>query len=153
MPTAESASSPQVHFAALLGESRDRRPTCPVTVNQRDVEALLDSGSAITLVQESVLEAPSFVRGDPVPVVCVHGDTREYPTTMVKLRTTKGSFDVEPKPLQGSLVALNRHQGNRATLTNNLGQVKMTLLALEKGHHLQVSTVQLSYRTPPWVMH
>uniref|UniRef100_A0A667XFM0 CCHC-type domain-containing protein n=1 Tax=Myripristis murdjan TaxID=586833 RepID=A0A667XFM0_9TELE len=28
MPTAESTSGPQVHFAAFLGESEDRRPTC-----------------------------------------------------------------------------------------------------------------------------
>lgn len=32
--TAESASSPHVHFAALLGERGDHRPTCPVMVNQ-----------------------------------------------------------------------------------------------------------------------
>ncbi|XP_075949073.1 uncharacterized protein LOC142951429 [Anarhichas minor] len=95
MPTAESASGPHVHFAALLGESRDRRPTCPVKVNQRDVEALLDSGSARTLIQEAVLEASFPAQGNLIPVVCVHGDTREYPTTVVKLTTTKGTFKVE----------------------------------------------------------
>ncbi|KAK9530194.1 hypothetical protein VZT92_011714 [Zoarces viviparus] len=72
MPTAESASGPQVPFAALLGQSRDRRPTCPVKVNQRDVEALLDSGSARTLIQEAVLEASFPAQGNLVPVVCVH---------------------------------------------------------------------------------
>ena len=46
MPTAGSTSNPQVHFAAILGEKGDHRPTCPVTVNRCDVEALLDSGSA-----------------------------------------------------------------------------------------------------------
>lgn len=66
-----------------------------MTVNQRDVEALLDSGSDRTLVHESVLEASPLAQGEPVPVVCVHGDTREYPTTMVKLITTKGSFNIE----------------------------------------------------------
>jgi len=79
MPTADSASGPHVHLAALLGESGDRRPTCPVTVNQRDVEALLESGSSRTLIQEAVLEASS----------------PEYPTTVVKLTTTKGTFQVE----------------------------------------------------------
>ncbi|KAL2076471.1 hypothetical protein ACEWY4_027935 [Coilia grayii] len=95
MPTAPSASSPQTHFAALLGESGDRRPTCPVTVNQCDVEALLDSGSARTLIQESLLDTRPPTQGELVPVVCVYGDTREYPTTIIKLKTTKGSFDVE----------------------------------------------------------
>lgn len=42
-------------------------PTCPVTVNQHDVEALLDSGSARTLVRESVLEAASLAQGVQTP--------------------------------------------------------------------------------------
>ncbi|XP_069371637.1 uncharacterized protein [Paralichthys olivaceus] len=95
MPTAESANSPHAHFAALLGERGDRRPTCPVMVNQRDVEALLDSGSARTLIHESVLDASAPAHGDPVPVVCVHGDTHVYPTTVVKLTTTRGTFALE----------------------------------------------------------
>lgn len=80
MATAELSSSPHVHFVALLGASRDHQPTCPLTVNQQDVEALLYSGSARTLVRESVLETPS------VWFVC----NVEYLTTMVKLTTTKG---------------------------------------------------------------
>lgn len=95
MPTAESASSPQVHFAAFLGEREDQRPTCPVMINQRDVEALLDSGSSHTLVHEAVLEAPPRAQNHSIPVVCVHRDTREYPTVVVKLTTTKGAFTVE----------------------------------------------------------
>lgn len=51
-------------------------PTCPVTVNQHDVEALLDSGSARTVVRESVLEV---AQGGLVLIVCVHGDTHECP--------------------------------------------------------------------------
>ncbi|CAJ1071430.1 uncharacterized protein LOC115378666 [Xyrichtys novacula] len=39
-------------------------------------------------------------QGPSVPVVCVHGDTHEYPTTTVKLKTTKGSFDVEVEVLK-----------------------------------------------------
>ena len=95
MPTAESASPQQTHFAAFLGESCDRRPTCPVTINKCDVEALLDSGSARTLVHESVLGSSSLTQSESVPVVCVHGDTRQYPTARVKLTTTRGSFDTE----------------------------------------------------------
>lgn len=95
MPTAESVSGPHTLFAALLGEWIDCQLTFPVTVNQRDMEVLLDSGSARTLVHESVLEAASPAQGGLIPIVCVHGDTHEYPTTVVKLITTKGSFNVE----------------------------------------------------------
>ncbi|XP_045904363.1 uncharacterized protein LOC123970382 [Micropterus dolomieu] len=95
MPTAESASSPHVHFAAFLGEGEDQWPTCPVIVNHWDVEVLLDSGSSHTLVQEAVLEEPPLGQNHSIPVVCVHGETREYPTAVVKLTTTKGAFAVE----------------------------------------------------------
>lgn len=50
---------------------------------------------ARTLVHESVLEAASPARGGLIPIVCVHGDTHEYPTMVVKLTTTKGSFKIE----------------------------------------------------------
>lgn len=82
MPTTES--SPHVHFAAFLGEGEDQRPTCPVMVNHWDVEALLDSGSSRTLVQEAVLEELPLGQNHSIPVVCVHGETREYPTAVVK---------------------------------------------------------------------
>ncbi|XP_063041160.1 uncharacterized protein LOC134436063 [Engraulis encrasicolus] len=52
MPTEQSSSSPSTHlFASLVGytdSNPDRPPTCPVTVNHQDVEALLDSGMADT---------------------------------------------------------------------------------------------------------
>ncbi|XP_077951362.1 uncharacterized protein LOC144382933 [Gasterosteus aculeatus] len=59
MPTAESSSSPPVpRFASLIGlidSPPDRPPTCPVTVNHQDVEALLDSGSRATLVPKDLV--------------------------------------------------------------------------------------------------
>ncbi|KAJ8364932.1 hypothetical protein SKAU_G00137630 [Synaphobranchus kaupii] len=69
MPTAESSSSLHAHlFASLLGNTDTpgaQAPTCPVTVNGHDVEALLDSGRDMSASeveevdggQESVQEA------------------------------------------------------------------------------------------------
>lgn len=63
---------------------------CPVKVNQRDVEALLDSGSTRTLVNKSILEVPQLHNCVLCPDVCVDGDTHD---PMVKIPTTRGSFD------------------------------------------------------------
>lgn len=94
MATAKYASSPHIHCAALLWESGEC--LCPLMVNQCDVEALLNSGSARILELESVLEASSLAQGEQVPVICVCRDTCEYPTIVRKLMTTNGSFNVEP---------------------------------------------------------
>ncbi|XP_063080013.1 uncharacterized protein LOC134469917 [Engraulis encrasicolus] len=94
MPTAGSSSSPSTQlFASLVGVADgppDRPPTCPVTVNCHDVEALLDSGSRVTLVHKDLVD-PSCLSTDKVlPISCVHGDTKDYPTTELKVTTTRG---------------------------------------------------------------
>ncbi|XP_063070441.1 uncharacterized protein LOC134461440 [Engraulis encrasicolus] len=97
MPTAGSSSSPSTQlFASLIGVTDgppDRPPTCPVTVNCQDVEALLDSGSRVTLVHKDLVD-PSCLSTDKVlPISCVHGDTKDYPTTELKLTTTRGTLN------------------------------------------------------------
>ncbi|XP_045903184.1 alpha-1D adrenergic receptor-like [Micropterus dolomieu] len=67
MATAKYASSPHIHCAALLWESGEC--LCPVMVNQCDVEALLNSGSARILELESVLEASSLAQGSFFPAL------------------------------------------------------------------------------------
>ena len=51
--------------------------------------------AVVDTAQESVLEASPLAQSEYVPVVCVHGDTCEYPTAKVRLKTTKGTFNVE----------------------------------------------------------
>ena len=66
-------------------------PRLPVRILGRDAEALLDSGSHVTLLR------PDLANGTPgpsIPVSCVHGETRTYPTTHVKVQTTRGAFEV-----------------------------------------------------------
>ncbi|XP_041951800.1 uncharacterized protein LOC121711967 [Alosa sapidissima] len=84
MPTAESSSSPPAHiFASLVGV---------VTVNHHDVEALLNSGSRVTLVRKDLVDSSCLTPGKVLTVSCVHGDTRDYPTTELAMTTTRGTI-------------------------------------------------------------
>lgn len=90
MPTARSATSPFPcgYLSAGWVESCESAPRFPVKVQGRDTEALLDSGTGITLVR------PEFVdesQGTPVVVSCIHGDDRSYPTSLVVIRSPKGT--------------------------------------------------------------
>ena len=73
-------------------------PRLPVKIGGRDTEALLDSGSAITLVR------PEFAReggGEAVSVSCVHGDTRQYPTATLTLQSPRGQCVVRAGVVEG----------------------------------------------------
>ncbi|XP_077948925.1 uncharacterized protein LOC144382966 isoform X6 [Gasterosteus aculeatus] len=99
MPTAKSSSSsPAPRFASLIGlvdAPSDRPPTCPVTVNHQDVEALLDSGSRATLVRKDLIGPLGLTPGKVLPVSCVHGDTRDYPIVELTMTTTRGTILTE----------------------------------------------------------
>jgi hypothetical protein len=64
-------------------------PTIPVRVGKKDTEALLDTGSVVTLLRPD-LEGGR--RGEPIEVACVHGDTRTYDTCHVVVRTPRGVY-------------------------------------------------------------
>lgn len=57
----------------------------PVQVKGRSVEALLDSGSTITLLWPSILPVAVGCYGT-LKVTCVHADTQEVVTTYIKIR-------------------------------------------------------------------
>ena len=59
-----------------------------VRVNGVDSMALLDSGSAVTLIHIDL--AGPLLKDEGMPVTCVHGDVRIYPVTPVKVQTTRG---------------------------------------------------------------
>lgn len=80
--------SPQVAkknnlFASFLGGGGFQAMTCLVSVNSQDVEALLDSGSGITLAHKSLVNPQQVSLETPLPVFCVHGDMCTYPTSAV----------------------------------------------------------------------
>lgn len=90
MPTADNTSStfPCGYLTTGWAEANESAPRFPVKVMGQDAEALLDSGSVITLVRPELVEEPN---GEPVVVACIHGDTKSYPTSQVKIQSPRGT--------------------------------------------------------------
>ena len=88
----------------------------PVKVDGHATEALLDSGSMVTLVTTSLLNQETK-RGREMSISCVHGDTKRYPTVWTNIVTPQGSCQMTvgavpelPVPL---LVGLSAVRGPR----------------------------------------
>ena len=64
-------------------------PTIPARVMNRDTQALLDTGSVVTLLRPDLAGGK---KGEPMEVACVHGDTRTYGTCHVVVRTPYSVF-------------------------------------------------------------
>uniref|UniRef100_A0A9J7Z5P0 Gypsy retrotransposon integrase-like protein 1 n=1 Tax=Cyprinus carpio carpio TaxID=630221 RepID=A0A9J7Z5P0_CYPCA len=69
-------------------------PEAMVKVNGHPFKALLDSGSAVSLVQTHVLPPRSDSKAQ-FPITCVHGDTRQVPARRVTISAAPGSWPVE----------------------------------------------------------
>ena len=87
MPSAAEAGPACFH----TGTRRRRQGFVPVRVNGTDSQALLDSGSLVTLVHAD-LAGP--LTQEEMPVTCVHGDMRYYPVTHLRVQTTRGAVTV-----------------------------------------------------------
>lgn len=101
-----AASSGGSLYVALMEGTSCRAVTCPVKVNGQDAEALLDTGGAVTLVHRDIIEPQEGVLGPSQPVSCVHGEVRDYPTTMLNLVTTQGQCELKAGVLPNLPVAL-----------------------------------------------
>ena len=55
----------------------------------KETQAILDTGSVVTLLRPGLAEGRE---GPPMEVTCVHGDTRTYETCHVVVRTPQGVF-------------------------------------------------------------
>ena len=88
MATAAETPAPCHYLTTCWAHEPSRAPQFPVRIAGRDTAATLDSGSAITLVRADLAPTPE---GEGIAVACVHGDTREYPTTHVRIITPRGS--------------------------------------------------------------
>ncbi len=66
-------------------------PWVEVKVNGRPYQTLLDSGSAVSLVQPTVFP-PRVESKALLPITCVHGDTRQVPTRRVTISAAPGSW-------------------------------------------------------------
>ncbi|KAF1388735.1 hypothetical protein PFLUV_G00065720 [Perca fluviatilis] len=71
-------------WAAESGPS----PVTPVRANGKDTTALVDSGSMATLIRPEFAQSPPLT--DTVPITCIHGETKYYPTTLLHQQTAKG---------------------------------------------------------------
>ncbi len=63
-------------------------------INGQPYQALLDSGSAVSLVQPTVLP-PRVGAKACLPITCIHGDTRHVPARRVTVSAAPGSWPVE----------------------------------------------------------
>ena len=66
-------------------------PNLPARVGDKDTQALIDTGSVVTLLRPDLADGEP---GEPIEVACVHGDTRTYATRHVVVRTPRGTFTV-----------------------------------------------------------
>ncbi|KAK0131378.1 hypothetical protein N1851_033921 [Merluccius polli] len=93
MPTVSSDSTPRKPCGLLTvcwGQTDGPSAVTPVRLNGQDASALLDSGSAVTLVRPEY--APGPLLPGKLAVTCIHGETRQYPTASISVQTTKGVF-------------------------------------------------------------
>ncbi len=65
-----------------------------VKVNGRSFQALLDSGSAVSLIQPAVL-SPQAESKAILSITCVHGDTRQVPARRVNISAPHRAWPVE----------------------------------------------------------
>uniref|UniRef100_A0A9J8C6J3 C-type lectin domain-containing protein n=1 Tax=Cyprinus carpio carpio TaxID=630221 RepID=A0A9J8C6J3_CYPCA len=96
MPTESPRSPGRAWLAgcAVHRETPEEAPQAEVRVNGRPFLALLDSGSAVSLVKPTVLP-PRAETKTRLPITCVHGDTREVPAWRVTITAPPGAWPVE----------------------------------------------------------
>lgn len=70
-------------------------PTIPTKVDGKDAEALLDSGSMVSLIQPQLVGEHNRTPEYPMAVSCIRGDTKEYNTAVVKLTTPQGNYQLQ----------------------------------------------------------
>ncbi|XP_046724097.1 uncharacterized protein LOC124398110 isoform X2 [Silurus meridionalis] len=80
---------PWLAGCTMHATTQPRSPTLSVKLDGKITEALLDSGSNVTLARPSVI-ARGTKRIETIPVACVHGDVHEVPTVRVRVANGEG---------------------------------------------------------------
>ncbi|XP_069045871.1 uncharacterized protein [Lepisosteus oculatus] len=64
-----------------------------IEIEGEPIEALLDSGSAVILVTPTILPGGLEIpRTKGIPITCIHGDTKDYPTVELSISTEQGTY-------------------------------------------------------------
>ncbi len=107
MPTAPSSpkARPWVAGCVLHQDPPRGAPTAEVKINGRPFKAVLDTGSAVSLVKAGVLP-PSHETKGVLPVTCAHGDTREVPIRRVSISASAGTWAIEVGIVKGLPVSV-----------------------------------------------
>lgn len=75
---------PELQLTMQTSQAKSQYTTS-VLVNGQSAEALLDTGSSMTLVKAKFVDNETLNFGDLVGLGCVHGDKRMYPTVNVNV--------------------------------------------------------------------
>ncbi|KAI7812640.1 hypothetical protein IRJ41_006229 [Triplophysa rosa] len=78
-------------------------PKAQVRINGHPMTALLDSGSAVSLIPAHLLSPRNESRAS-IPITCVHGDTRQVPARRVIVSAEPGSWPVEVGVMKDLLI-------------------------------------------------
>ncbi len=96
MPTEPPRSPTRAWLAGCVVHQEPPReaPLAQVYINGRPYPALLDSGSAVSLVQSSIFPPRVGVKAR-LPITCIHGDTRNVPTRWITVTASPGTWPLE----------------------------------------------------------
>ena len=85
-------------LATCWAQGMSGSPTIPARVMTQDTQALLDTGSVVTLFHPELAGGRKM---EPLEVTCVHGDTRTYGTCHVVVWTPYGGVHSQ-RPIAGT---------------------------------------------------
>uniref|UniRef100_A0A3B3VDD9 Gypsy retrotransposon integrase-like protein 1 n=1 Tax=Poecilia latipinna TaxID=48699 RepID=A0A3B3VDD9_9TELE len=71
---------------------QEKKQVMEVRVNGKPAIALLDTGSAQTLVHPSILKDQCYLQGPGLDISCVHGDHKTYPTAAIYLEVANQTY-------------------------------------------------------------
>ncbi|KAL0185140.1 hypothetical protein M9458_020837, partial [Cirrhinus mrigala] len=96
MPTDPSPppTKPWIAGCVVHRKTPKGAPKTPVKIKGRWYRALLDSGSAVSLVRPDTL-GPRPVSKSTMPITCVHGDTRQVHTNLLTFHKGRDTWTLE----------------------------------------------------------
>ncbi|XP_073707405.1 uncharacterized protein gabrb3 isoform X2 [Garra rufa] len=96
MPTDPPSPTPKAWMTGCVvhRETPPGAPTTFVMIRGRRYRALLDSGSSVSLARPGPLE-PRPAPKSTMPITCVHGDTRQVPTSLLTFRRDGKAWTLE----------------------------------------------------------